>query len=425
MTERSLDASKRLHERATEIYPGGVSHNVRYEPPHPIYARGTDGATIEDADGNTYVDFWNNHHASVLGHGHPSVVEAVQSQAAKGLHYGLPTELAIDLGRTVQSFVPSAERLRFCASGTEATMYAVRLARAWTDRDTILKVEGGWHGGNTDLASKVYAPFEEPTSAGLPPGAEAHVEAFPLNDEERVKAILDANRGDVAAVILDPRKAGIEPEEAFLDMLVDECEDRGILLIFDEVVTGFRVAPGSYQARVDVEPDLTALGKTVGGGLPVGALAGRADVFDAARPDVDVPPDERVIAGGGTFAGNPMTLAAGLATLEVIEDEPVHDHTEQLAERLRTGVTAVFEDRGLGAEMLGLSSLVRPAFGVDRPLRTPRDVIEGTDTQRLKEYHVALGDRGYFFLPGHMGNLTYQHTKAHVDGVVEATREIL
>ena len=299
------------------------------------------------------------------------------------------------------------------------------MARAWTVRDTVLKVEGGWHGGNTDLSSKVYAPFEQPTAADLPPGAADHVEAFPLNDQERFKTILDDNRGDVAAVILDPRKAGIEPDEAFLDVLVDESEDRDFLVISDEVVTGFRVAPGSDQARVSVEPDLTALGKTVGGGLPVGAIAGRADLFEPARPDVDVSPDERIIAGGGTFAGNPMTLAAGLATLEVIEDEPVHDHTERLTERLRSGVDEIFEERGLDAEMLGLSSLVRPAFGVDRPLRTPRDVIEGTDTERLKEYHVALGDRGYFFLPGHMGNLTYRHTEAHVDGVVEATREIL
>ena len=421
----NLDRSAELHEEACSLFPGGVSHNVRYVEPHPIYFDRTDGARFRDVDGNEYVDFWMNHHIGILGHAYPDVVEAVQEQVPKDVHYGAPNEAGIKLARKVKEFVPSMERMRFCTSGTEATMYAVRLARAHTGRSHVLKVTGGWHGANTDLAHAVYTPFDEPTTTGLPPGPADYVHDFRLNDYDAVDALLSDYAGEVAAVILDPRKGGTPPDDEFLQYLKEESEEHGFQLIFDEVVTGFRVSPGSYQARVDVTPDITTLGKCLGGGLPVGALAGRAELFEPTRPDTSVDPSTRVLAGGGTFSMNPMTSVAGLATLEVLENEPVYEHTEGLAARLRDGLDDVFSDAGVDCQMLGFSSLVLPGLNPERSIESPDDTKEATDTDALAEFHWRLIDRGYYFLPGHMGNVSYQHTKEHIDGVIEAAVDVV
>ncbi|MDY6819162.1 MAG: aminotransferase class III-fold pyridoxal phosphate-dependent enzyme [Halobacteriales archaeon] len=424
-TRRSTADSDRHHQDARSVFPGGVSHNVRYASPHPIYIDAAEGATVTDVDGNTYVDFWNNHGASLLGHAHPDVVEAVQTQAANGLHYGALNEAALELGQRIQSFVPSAERVRFCASGTEATMYAVRLARAATGRDRVMKARGGWHGGNTDLSVGVYPPFDAPTTDGLPPGPADHVDLFDVNDADSVAEQLERHGEDVAALIIDPRRGGTEPTDEFLSFLEDMRETYGFQLLFDEVVTGFRVSPGSYQARVDITPDLTTLGKIPGGGLPIGALAGRADLFDPARPDIDVPADERVLAGGGTFTMNPMTAVAGNTTLGIIDTEPVYDHTEGLAADLRAGLADVFADAGIDAEVLGLSSLVTVGFNPTGPLTSPAAVKANTDSDALKAFHRRLLDHGYYFNPGSMGNVSYAHTREHIDGLIDAASSVV
>lgn len=427
MTDKSRQkrkCSKQLHRIGLDIFPGGVSHNVRSEPPHPMYIERANGAHIWDADGNKYVDFWNNHNASLLGHSHPDVVKAVRRQAQNGLHYGAPNELMLELGRRVQRTIPSAERLRFCASGTEATMYCIRLARAATDRDHVLKVEGAWHGGNTVLTVGVNPPFDKPTTNGLPPRVSGSVHAFPLNDRSAFESLLRRYEDDIAAVILDPRNIGFFPDYEFVQFIDEQREARGYQLIFDEVITAFRLSGGSYQAQIGVTPDLTALGKALGGGLPIGAFAGRADLFEPARPDIDISPEERVIAGGGTFTANPMTLAAGLATLDVIEEEPVYEHTEALGQLFREGLTQVFYDVGVQGTVLGMSSLLQPVFAAEIP-SSPTELKTQADADALRRYHNRLIDEGYYFLPGHIGNVSYQITEDDIKGVIESSREIL
>lgn len=417
--------SRDRHEQATDVFPGGVSHNVRSFEPHPIYVASASGATITDVDGTEYVDYWMNHQATLLGHAHPAVVEAVQEQAERGLHYGAPNELALEFGRRLLELFPSQERLRFTASGTEATMDAVRIARATTGNDHVLKAEGGWHGGNTDLAAAVHAPFDEPTSAGLPPGVEEHVHAFPVNDEAAVLDLLEEY--EVAGVVIEPillAGGGVQCTESFLEFLRTETRDRGIRLIFDEVVTGLRVSPGSYQARVGVDPDLTTFGKVLGGGLPIGGLAGRADLFERAMPGGSSS-DTPILAGGGTFTMNPMTAAAGLATLDVIEAEPVHEVTEAGGERVRDALTDIFADEGVDATVLGTSSLFCPHFQPEQALTDVGAIENGTNREALQEFHRRLIDRGHYHLPGHMGSVSYRTTDDHLDDLLDASRAVV
>jgi len=418
--EIDADRSRQCHEAAREVFPGGVSHNIRYFEPHPLYVDRAEGARVRDVDGNEYVDFWMNHITSLLGHAHPQVVKAVRTQAERGLHYGAVNEQALELGRRVTEYFPSAERVRFCASGTEATMYAVRLARACTGRPSVLKAEGGWHGGNTDLSVAIHAPFDDPETVGLPPTVAEHVHPFPVNDREAVEAAFRDYGEEIAAVIIEPMLlagGGVQATDSFLHALREITERHDALLIFDEVVTGFRVSPGSYQARVGVMPDLTTMGKTLGGGLPVGGLAGRVDIFERARPDVET--DRPVLAGGGTFTMNPMTAEAGLATLDVIEAEPVYDHTESLAARIRTELQERFEAAGVATEPLGTSSLFLHHFEPERPLTTVEAVETATDREALEEFHRRLLGRGYYFLPGHMGAVSYQTTERQVEAFID------
>ncbi len=414
--------SRALFERARRVLPGGVSYAIRDVSPHPFYVDRAEGCRLTDVDGNVYTDYWSGHGALLLGHAPSAVADAVARQLRRGTHYGFAHELEVTLAERVTAAIPGAEMLRYTNSGTEAAMYAIGLARAYTGRVGVGKVEGGWHGGYDVLRPAARVPFGE-TDAGLDPAALAATVTFPYNDLDRARAALSS--GDLACVIVEPMlgAAGFIPAEpGYLAGLARACREHGTLLICDEVITGFRFGPGAAQARHGVTADLTVLGKIIGGGFPIGALCGRRDVFE--RLDHRRFPAARDRAfQGGTFAGNPISLAAGLATLEALQDGTVYRHLDRIGERARTGLARAFERAGIDASITGLHSTACVHFR--RP--APRNAHDASDTDavRSRSYHEwMLAARIAYVSPAvpHLF-LNAAHTELDIDELIAATEE--
>ena len=331
MYER-MAGSSALYERAKETFPSGVTHDARFAKPFPIYVSRAQGSRKWDVDGNEYVDYYGGHGALILGHCHPVVTQAVVEQAQKGSHYGASHELEVRWGELVQEIVPSAEAVKFVSSGTEATMLAIRLARAFTGRDRIVKANGHFHGWHDYAAIAMAPPYDVPISIGIPKEVQGTVTGIDDKDADALEAELA--KGDVAAVIIWCNALNKE----WAETVRDKAKAHGALVIYDEVVTGFRYAPGGAQEYFGVKPDLTTLAKIVAGGLPGGAIAGRADVihqFDFS----DDPKKQRFgrIAHPGTYNGSPISAAAGVACLEIVRDPAIQNKAADTATKIKAG----------------------------------------------------------------------------------------
>ncbi len=359
--------SRALHERAARSMPSGVAHDGRAFSPFPFYVERAEGARKWDVDGHEYLDCWSGHGALVLGHNHPAVVAAIVEQARKGLHYGACHELEVRWAELIRACVPGAERVRFTMTGTETTALAVRVARAFTGRSKVVKLEGHFHGVHDALAAAVKDPFELPVSAGIPEGTLASTLVARHNDLAHVRELLD--RHEVAAVILEPagaRSMVAPTDPAFLRGLRDLTRERGVVLVFDEVVTGFRMAPGGAQEYFGVTADLTCLAKAVAGGLPGAALTGRAELLDTIAFTGDPKRDRvRRVADQGTHSAAPLLAAAGVAALEVLRTGEVQRELNRLGDRLRAGMNQVLKDRGIRGCVYGASSIFRIHLGAD------------------------------------------------------------
>ncbi|HWP34468.1 MAG TPA: aminotransferase class III-fold pyridoxal phosphate-dependent enzyme [Thermodesulfobacteriota bacterium] len=339
-----------LAARAAALLPSAVTHDIRHLVPFPVYVDRAAGTRKWDVDGQEYVDGWMGHGALFLGHNHPEVVAAVAAQLEKGTHYGACHELEIEWAALVRELVPSAEKVRFTASGTEATHLAMRLARAFTGRPAIVKLEGHFHGWHDAAVAGVRPPYDRPISAGIPAGTLNHVLLCPPNDLAAMERLL-ATRRDVAGVILEPAGGAsgtIPTQPGYLAGLRELTRQAGVVLIFDEVISGFRYAPGGAQAYFGVTPDLTTLAKILAGGLPGGAVAGRADILDTMAFTGDPEHDRlRRVAHAGTFNANPLSAAAGVATLRLIRDGRLHERANAAGARLRAGMAQAAARRGL------------------------------------------------------------------------------
>jgi glutamate-1-semialdehyde 2,1-aminomutase len=363
----ALPASRALAERAQRLFPDAVTHDNRRMQPFPLYVDRAEGAFKWDVDGRRYIDYWMGHGALLLGHNPPAVRDAVREQAGNGTHYGACHPKEVEWGEWVQRLVPSAERVRFTASGTEATHMAVRLARAFTGRKHVVKFAGHFHGWHEGLEIGVRAPYEAEPEAGQLPEVVALVSVLPPNDLVAVREALE--HGDVAAVIVEPTGGhfgAVPMSPAFVRALRAETRRAGALLIFDEVVTGFRVAPGGAQQLLGVKPDLTTLAKILAGGLPGGAVVGRADIlaYLATRPGA------QKIAHHGTFNANPLTAAAGVAMLSAVADGQAIRTANAQAARLRRGLNEILAREGVPWKVYGEHSDWKIFFHAGTP---PRD----------------------------------------------------
>ncbi len=370
--------SAALFERARHVIPGGVTHDIRHLSPFPIAVDRAAGPHKWDVDGHRYIDYWMGHGALFLGHCHPAVVKAIQEQAARGTHLGASHELEVRWAELVSRLVPSAELVRFTMSGTEATHLALRVTRAFTGRSRIVKLHGHFHGWHDGVVVGVNPPFDVPFSAGVPGTTLDQILLCPPNDIKAVEALLA--RGDVAGVIMEPAggQAGTTPTmPGYLQELRALTRREHVILIFDEVITGFRYAPGGAQEYFNVVPDLTTLAKIVAGGLPGGAVCGRRDLMSmiAHRGDPAWDRTQRV-AHAGTFNANPVSAAAAIATLEICADGALQARASKAGEELRSGIADAMKKVGVPGALYGEASIFHISFegrpglaGFDRPRR--------------------------------------------------------
>jgi glutamate-1-semialdehyde 2,1-aminomutase len=355
--ERSRD----LYDRALSVLPGGVNSSVRAAPqPYPTFVERGDGGHVVDADGNRLVDWVMGLGPMLLGHDMPEPVQAaVQSHASEGPMYGMPTEIEVEHAEFVCRHVPSVEMLRFVNSGTEATVSAVRLARGITGRNKIVVMQGGYHGAQESTLVEGDADHPRPSTNGIPQSFAQHTLPVPFNDAEAMAEVFEEHGDDIAGVLIEPVQANmgiVTPEEGYHEAVADLCEGHGALLIWDEVITGFRVGGlQCAQGKYGIDPDLTTFGKIIGGGYPVGAIGGKTEYIEQFTPSGDV-------FQAGTFSGHPVTMAAGLETLRYCAENDVYDHVNDLGRQLREGLTDIVADQAPAYTVTGLDSMFKVIF---------------------------------------------------------------
>jgi len=418
----SHERSHQVHEQALQYLPGGVDSPVRAFKAvggEPVVMSFGKGAHIWDADGNEYVDYVASWGPLILGHAHPSVVQILEKAAGRGTSFGATTELEVELARLVCEAVPSMEMVRFVNSGTEATMSALRLARAFTGRDKVLKFEGCYHGHADGLLAKAgsgVATLALPDSAGVPASYAAETLLAPYNDCDAVAAVIERHAGDLAAVIVEPVAANmglVPPREGFLQFLREATRRAGALLIFDEVVTGFRLAYGGAQMYFGVVPDLTCLGKVIGGGLPVGAYGGRRDVMSLVAPLGPV-------YQAGTLSGNPMAMAAGIVTLRLLANDDVYRGLDAMGAALAAGLRAAASAAEADVAVAQLGSMLTVFFTREMP----RDYVSAkqADAGRYAAFFHAMLDRGVYLPPSQFETMfvSLAHQQRDFDQTIEA-----
>ncbi|MBZ5558900.1 MAG: glutamate-1-semialdehyde 2,1-aminomutase [Acidobacteriia bacterium] len=418
--------SRALFSRATQILPGGVDSPVRAFKAvgaSPLFIRRASGACITDIDGNTYVDYVMSWGPLIHGHAPPGLVKALAAAARQGTSFGAPSPLEVELGERVRALMPSIERVRFVSSGTEATMSAVRVARAATGRDRILKFEGCYHGHADAFLVKAGSgalTLGTPTSPGVTKAASADTLVATYNDLESVRRAFDANRGQIAAVIVEPIAGNIgvvPPAEGFLRGLREICTAEGALLIFDEVISGFRASAGGAQGLTGVRPDLTCLGKIIGGGLPVGAYGGRADLMDLVSPAGPV-------YQAGTLSGNPLAMTAGLWCLNRLTPK-LYASLSALGATLAAGLADAAREAGVALQVNAFGSLVTPFF-TDRAVRDYASATSANADQYATFFRGML-KRGVYPPPSQFEAwfLSAAHTAADVDKTIAAARAVM
>ena len=420
MTSRN----QQLFEKSQKLIPGGVNSPVRAFRSvggTPVFFKRGLGSKLWDEDDKQYIDYIGSWGPMILGHAHPEVIKAVQETAENSLSFGAPTARELDMAEMVTKLVPSMEQVRLVSSGTEATMSAIRLARGFTNRSKIVKFEGCYHGHADALLVKAGSgllTFGTPSSAGVPPEVAAHTLTLNYNDIAGVEALFKEIGNEIACVIVEPVAGNmnlITPVPGFLECLREQCTKHGAVLIFDEVMTGFRVALGGAQAHYNIKPDLTTLGKVIGGGLPVGAFGGRADIMHCLAP---VGP----VYQAGTLSGNPVAVAAGLKTLSLIQASNFHEKLTATAKRLVDGLSAAAKEAGIDFSANSIGGMFGIYFSKNVP--TSFDEVMKSDKEAFNRFFHLMLDEGVYLAPSafEAGFVSAAHSEEDIDATIAAAK---
>lgn len=420
--------SKKEWEKANRVLPGGISHNIRTFGLNRIGAfppiiKSANGAYLTDLDQNKYLDCWMGHFAMIIGHNNPKVLKAVKKQLELGWHLGVLTELQIKLAEMIINDNPGIEMLRFCTSGTEATMYATRLARAYTKRKLVAKALLGWHGANDTLYYGVGTLNRDLSPPGLRSPSDAGILTYEINTEE-IFDLIARHSKDLAAVILEPMLGGgggFRADLEYLKRLREETEKNDILLIFDEVITGYRFRDSLFQNELEIIPDLTTMGKIIGGGLPIGAIGGRKDIIERSSPLSE----NQILIGGGTFSGYPLSMSAGIKTLEILRrSEREYERISKLGTKLKNSLNKFFQESKSSIVATGYKSIIMLhvlSRFIEKP--TLREIIENSTKTREALLHLCLLNRNILGLHG-LGSISMAHSESDVQDIQKAIEEI-
>ena len=430
---KNTPTSATLWKQASEVIPGGITANIKYFDPYPLFMRRAKGSKIYDVDGNEYIDYCLCLGPLILGHGHPTVVEAIKKQLDEGgtTIYGTPHELEIKLANKIKSHVPCAKMLRFTNSGLEATLHAIRVARAYSKKKKIAKFEGHYHGAHDYVAVSVSPPIAVAgsdnvpkavsNSAGLPDFILENTIVLPFNNSSATERLIERHKNELAAVIVEPVARGFLPPEAdFLNSLRSVTEENGIVLIFDEIMTGFRLGLGGAQEYFRVIPDIVALGKIIGGGLPVGVFAGKEEIMELTSCVGTKLPYDHVFHSG-TFNGCPVVLAAGLATIEVLEKTGTYNHINWIAEEVKNCMVEVSEDNNVDGQVVGLTSMFQCLFTAQKEIKNYRDIAKA-DAKKRASFDLELINNGVYVRPGRTYYTSLAHTKDDLEKTFEAIK---
>lgn len=422
------DSSEKLFEQAQRVIPGGVNSPVRAFKSvggTPLFIKQANGAYIEDVDSKRYIDYVLSWGPMILGHAHPEVIHAVQQQAEFGLSFGAPTPLETEIAEEICKLVPSMELVRMVSSGTEATMSALRLARGYTNRNKIIKFEGCYHGHSDSLLVKAGSgalTFGVPSSPGVPADLVQHTLTLPYNDIPTLEEAFKKQGNDIACIIVEPVAGNmncIPPIPGFLEKLRSLCSEYGAVLIFDEVMTGFRVALGGAQAKYQVKPDLTCLGKVVGGGMPAAAFGGRRDIMEQISPLGPV-------YQAGTLSGNPIAMAAGLTTLRLIQKPSFYDQLEAKVQYLLQGLKRVAEEAQVPLTTNSAGSMFGFFFSHEEQITNFNQVM-ASNSKRFNSFFHKMLERGVYLAPSSFeaGFMSIAHTQEDLDFTIAQASEVL
>src|SRR5688500_1507902 len=420
-----------LYKNSLNLFPGGISHNIRYFKPYPFFVKKAIGKYLIDVDDNRYTDYWMGHWALILGHSPKIVSLALTKQIKNGTLYGTVNNTSIELADTIQKLMPKAEKMRFSSTGSEATMYAVRLARAATRKKIVAKIIGGWHGFNSSLLESVNYPFEIKEGLGLDVDHK-YIQSIPFNDLYTSLQLLNNVKEDLACIIVEPILGGagcITPHNDYLQGLQEFSKKNNIIFILDEIVTGFRLSIHGAYKMFKLDPDLFTLGKIAGGGLPIGIVCGKNEILSLCNPNDKNNKNLICSIGGGTFSANPVTMTAGLKTLEFLQNNKkiVYSKINELGAYTRKELQIIFDENNIKAKITGIGSLFNVHF-LNREVREINNAsdVALADKEKLRKYHFALISKyKIFFLPFKMGAISYQHTQVDIDNLLKSTRSII